>query len=262
MTFLNDDGTLWHPEWPKAYRDQIITGDARQLAQRIPDDSVDMVFCDPPYPKEYLYLYDWLASESVRILKPGGWAFVYGGWIIPDIYERLTHKGWDYYMTIALVNRGGYPRWWSKKLMIGFKPVYVFTKGTPTIQRWQSNVAQTDLMDKRYHKWGQGIGLAVEKIDMFTPPGGVVVDYFAGGGQVAAACIVTGRHYTCFEFDDRQAEIARLRAEGTQRPLVIPVYEQMALELEPSSEAERVWSPLGDDVTDNQPDPARDVVDD
>lgn len=49
---------------------QIITGDARELAKQIPDESVDMVFTDPVY--ENIDDYRWLAETAARVLKPGG----------------------------------------------------------------------------------------------------------------------------------------------------------------------------------------------
>lgn len=34
---------------PPEYLNQIVTGDARELAKRIPDESVDLIFTDPIY---------------------------------------------------------------------------------------------------------------------------------------------------------------------------------------------------------------------
>ena len=47
----------------------IYTGDAKFLAKDIPDESVDLIFTDLPYPKEYLYCFRDLAEFSSRILK-------------------------------------------------------------------------------------------------------------------------------------------------------------------------------------------------
>ena len=53
---------------PTEYLDQIVTGDARALAERIPDCSIDMIFADPIY--ENLDDYAWLAETAARVLKP------------------------------------------------------------------------------------------------------------------------------------------------------------------------------------------------
>lgn len=33
----------WHPDMPGDFKNQIVTGDARELARAIPDESVDLL---------------------------------------------------------------------------------------------------------------------------------------------------------------------------------------------------------------------------
>lgn len=208
----------------------IYCGDSRLLSLAIQSDSIDMLITDPLYHAKHLHYYGWVAEVGARVLKPGAWAFIYGGWITKEVFDLLYDKGLDYFMTIALVNKHGYPRWWSKRLMIGFKPIYVFTKGTPTISKWQANIADSDMIDKRYHAFGQGTGFVIEKIDMFTKPGDIIFDPFCGGGQVAAAAVVTGRKYITFDIDEQSVVGARKRIRTMQKPLVIPEPQVLTLE--------------------------------
>ena len=77
-------------ELPPQFINQIIQGDCLEIMKQIPDNSVDMTFCDPPYnlKKSYEYYEDdkevrdylewckqWL-REMVRITKPTGSIFV------------------------------------------------------------------------------------------------------------------------------------------------------------------------------------------
>jgi len=55
---------------PLEYRNEIVTGDARELAQRIPDASVDLIFTDPVYDR--IKDYEWLGKTAARVLRPGG----------------------------------------------------------------------------------------------------------------------------------------------------------------------------------------------
>src|SRR5690242_17290960 len=57
----------------------ITTGDSRDLSPLLPDESVDLIFTDPPYLKEHAGLYDWLGQEASRVLKPGGFLLTYVG---------------------------------------------------------------------------------------------------------------------------------------------------------------------------------------
>ena len=93
---------------------QLYNGDCIQVMKSIQDDSVDLVFADPPFnlaktydegidddlsTSKYLsWCYEWL-SECIRILKPGGSLFVYN---IPKwatyyseyLNKRLTFRSW------------------------------------------------------------------------------------------------------------------------------------------------------------------------
>jgi site-specific DNA-methyltransferase (adenine-specific) len=75
---------------PSEFINKIVLGDCLEIMQRIPSNSIDMTFCDPPYnlkksyehyeddkeTREYLnWCRKWL-SEMVRITKPTGSIFV------------------------------------------------------------------------------------------------------------------------------------------------------------------------------------------
>jgi ParB-like chromosome segregation protein Spo0J len=49
---------------------QLIHGDFIEKSKEIPDSSVDLIFTDPPYAVEYLWLYGELAKVAERLLKP------------------------------------------------------------------------------------------------------------------------------------------------------------------------------------------------
>lgn len=48
-----------------------------EKSKEIPDNSIDLIFTDPPY--ETLYLYGELAKVAIRVLKPGGHLVIYVG---------------------------------------------------------------------------------------------------------------------------------------------------------------------------------------
>jgi site-specific DNA-methyltransferase (adenine-specific) len=206
----------------------VYTGDAKELALAIPDESVDLIFTDPPYLREYLPLYGWLASEAARVLKIGGWLFSYGaGEHLPN-HLQCMGEYLDFFWVFALLHHGGYPRMWHKKLMSGYKPVMVYTKGTPSLNPWMSTVHSV-AMDKRFHKWGQGDGLAIKIIDMLTHQDSVIFDPFAGSGTFPAACKMLGRRWLAFEIKSETAEDARQRIHDTQPPLFVLRPEQPLL---------------------------------
>ena len=188
----------------------VITGDARELGHAIPPETVDLVFTDPPYSLPYLPLYGWLSTEAQRVLTPGAYLFAYGGAEhLPARLQQLS-TALDYFWLFALLHHGAYPRMWHKKLMSGYKPVLVFTKGQPNTKRWMSTV-HTSTKDKRFHRWGQGTAFPLKIIDMLTNPDDLVWDPFTGGGQIPTACQLLERHYLAFEIDPDEAHNARNR---------------------------------------------------
>jgi len=40
---------MWHPDMPEEYKNAIVTGDALELIKDVPDESVHLVYVDPPY---------------------------------------------------------------------------------------------------------------------------------------------------------------------------------------------------------------------
>ena len=49
------------------------------LGENIPDNSVDLIFTDPPYNEASLSVYADLAKLADRVLKPGGSLITYVG---------------------------------------------------------------------------------------------------------------------------------------------------------------------------------------
>ena len=59
--------------------DQITlwVGDFQQKCAEIKSDSVSLIYTDPLYDKEHLYLYDGLGKWAMQLLRPGGSLITY-----------------------------------------------------------------------------------------------------------------------------------------------------------------------------------------
>ena len=221
----------WHPDMPDEYKNQIVTGDCRELAKRIPDESADLIFTDLPYKKEYLHLYDWLGEVSSRVLKPDGFLLVYiGVYWKNDIMQRLS-KSMDYYFDFVLENTGRSPIMWHRKIISRYKSIMAWTKqgviakpDTNVLSLWRGGGE-----DKRYHTWGQDESSARYYIDCFSRPEEIVADFAVGGGTTPAICQMLNRNYIAFEIDPATAELARKRVRETQPPLFVEQPQQLGL---------------------------------
>jgi DNA methylase len=199
--------------------DQVLVGDSRQLADLLPDESIDLIFTDPPYPKAFLPLYGWLAEVAARVLKPGGFLLTYTGnmykdQVIAQLGEHLTYF-WDY---IAL-HAGMGTMVWPKNTVARHKSILAYVKGAGKPRCRTLGAFTGSGSDKRFHRWGQDEQTARYYIDCFSRPGDLVWEPFVGGGTTLLVCIQLSRHFIGFEIDECMAELARERLSVVQMPL-------------------------------------------
>jgi len=208
----------------------IYTGDARELAKKIPDESIDLIFTDPPYPREFLPLYGWLAETAARVLKPDGFMLTYCGNLYKDQIFAMTMPHLSYFWDYQTID-GAATVVWPRRSIAKSKSILAWRKqGSAALPR--TNVLGVWVgtgSDKRWHEWGQDESSARYFIDCFLPAGGVVLEPFAGGGTVPAVCKAHGWQWLAFEVDPATAATARDRLKMTQYPLLVPQPEQVAL---------------------------------
>ena len=222
---------IWHPDMPEEYKNQIVTGDAQELAKRIPDESVDLIFTDPPYSKEYWYLYEWLTVIASRVLKPSGFLLTYAGpYWKADVMKRLNEH-LDYFWDFILMHKGNTTILWTRRIISRYKSILAYVlKDSKALPRTNViGLIPGEGSSKNFHHWGQGKRPATLLIDCFSRPNDIVVDFMAGAGTFVAVCKELGRNYIAFEIDPDTAELARERVRTTQPPLFVIEPEQLEL---------------------------------
>jgi hypothetical protein len=219
----------WHPGIPEEYRNAIVTGDARVLAERIPDESVDMVVSDPVY--QNIEDYAWLAETSARVLKPGGDVLVYLAMyhMAPIMAAMSEHLTFRWLLAEKKLTAGTLI--WSYSLFNHYIPVLWFTKGSP-----RKGPHRMDFMWSQSeggavnHKWSKGAYRTAYWLRRFGQVADIVLDPFCGGGAIPAACKLLQRDSIGFEIDPDTAERARQRVAETQPPLFVLSEEQAVME--------------------------------
>jgi hypothetical protein len=186
---------------PITDRYKLILGDIAEACQQIEDDSIDVIITDPPYPKEYLPLYEILAKEAARILKPGGSLIVMVGQsYLPEILS-LTTPHIRYHWAVSYLTPGGQSaQIWHRKVNTFWKPLLWFVKGEYSGE-WIGDVAKSAANDKRFHNWGQSESGMAEIIERFSMPGQTILDPFLGGGTTAVVALELGRYFIGIDQD-------------------------------------------------------------
>ena len=202
----------------------IYIGDAMKLSSYLPNNSVDLIFTDPPYPKKFLYLYEWLASEAPRLLKPNGFLCVYAGIYYKADIMRMFDKTMSYFWDIVAVNfQGASPIIWPRKIISKYKSILVYhLKGNSPLPR--TNVLSAfngTKQDKRFHVWQQDLSTARYYIDCFSPKQpSLILDPFCGGGTIPYVCKQLRYPYLSFEIDETSAIVARDRIKNAYQPVL------------------------------------------
>ncbi len=206
---------------PGGEHEGIYTGDARELAKAVPDESVDLIFTDPVYQK--IEDYRWLAETGARVLQSKGMILTLAGHaFVADILIAVDGVI-KFHWLIAYHHPQKNAAMFQKRLWVTWKPCLTFSKtgagnGSFILDSYTSTKSQMEY-SKLFHKWGQGEGFFAYYIGKLSNPDSVILDPFCGGGTVPAVCKMLGRRYLAFEIDPDVAETARRRVRETQPPL-------------------------------------------
>lgn len=149
-------------------------------------------------------------------LETGGLQFVRQGvWIKPDAQPQLTgdRPGMGY-ETIVIAHPRGRKRWNGG----GRSAVWTYSRAT-----YQSGIIG---QNKPPHPTTKPLPLLRELVELFSEPGELVCDPYAGSGTTGVACRMLGRCFLGWEQDAHMAEIARRRIAGDR---AVPVDGQMEM---------------------------------
>jgi 16S rRNA G966 N2-methylase RsmD len=196
---------------------RILVRDLRLLTDAdIPDASVDVIITDPPYPAEFIGLFDALGELAARVLKPGGaLVAMTGQTYLPD-YLRLLSQHLTYRWTLAYHMPGHSVQVWPVQTLNQWKPLLWFSKDKPSLTHWVNDYMASPLADKdkEHHDWGQSLPGMEAIVSRFSNPGDLVLDPFLGGGTTGAACLAQGRRFIGVEIDDAIARLAAGRIQA------------------------------------------------
>ncbi len=197
---------------------QLSCGDFRHLAASLPDNSIDLIFTDPPYSKEHIPLYGDLGALTARVLKDGGSLITYfPHYALPEILDLLRgHGKLGYYWIIPVKhNHGqGKARFHPKRIVIEGKQLLWFVKGKERAKVPSSYIhdfIDSKGPDKTYHEWAQSPIEAHYCIENTTIEGATILDPFLGSGTTGLAALKLHRKFIGFEIDPDKFEIAQSR---------------------------------------------------
>ena len=207
----------------------VVCGDALDVLRAMPDGCVDAVVTDPPYGVGFDYGTSYDDSDvsygavldrlfaAERCISPGGFMVVYqaakharrwAGWFPRDWQLLALPKNFVQAGRGDLVPATDYALWWS----VG--------RGRQS-REWQAGMARDwflcdtvpaprDRLSRGHPcpRPPDGVKYIVRSL---CPPGGVILDPFAGSGTTGVAAVAEGRRAILVEREPKYAEICRRR---------------------------------------------------
>lgn len=223
-------------------------GDCLELLKSIPDESVDLVFTDPPYNissktklgrkyesgeegdvsfnfGEWDYDFDPIPflTECKRVLKPEGSIIVwtseqlfakYRVWFAENMYPKQLLV-WVKTNPLPQFRKVSYRQatelmyWASKEKMTQDNPNFIFTAQQDMTNVFYAPVVSGE--EKTEHPTQKPLSITMKIIKTHCREGGVVLDPFMGSGTTGVGCVKTNRNFIGFEIDKEYFELAQNR---------------------------------------------------
>ena len=222
----------------------IYNKDCLDVLKNIPDNSIDLIVTDPPYPttsrgsagnsggmlqkdinkKGKVFTYNNInckeyAPEFYRVLKDGSHCYVMTNHInLIDMLNTFTNVGFHFIKSL-IWDKGN--KIMGQYYMSQFEYILFFRKGRG---KRINNCGTSDILSvpnkktkdengKNIHDTEKPIGLMEILINNSSQENELVLDPFMGVGSTGLACIKNNRNFIGIEIDENYFNIAKSRLE-------------------------------------------------
>lgn len=159
--------------------------------------------------------------EALRVVKPGGYIAMFTDWRQLPATTDAIQSGGAVWRGLAVWDKGGgaraphkgyfrhqceYVVWGSN----GALPVATHDGPFPGVYRHQVNPRE------KFHVTGKPVPL-MRELSRIVPPGGLIVDPFAGSGSTGVGAVLEGRRFHGCELNPEYFEIARRRVAQAEQ---------------------------------------------
>ena len=202
---------------------KLICNDFSKIgSETIPDNSIDLIFTDPPYSQEFLNLYKDLGRLALKVLKPGGSLVTYAGNIsLTEIIKIFDSQqpGLKFWWQFVVKHNGGHQRIHARGVFARYKSLLWYVKGEKPNELVVSNnigdFIESSPPSKILHDWEQS-PIEPEYVikNLTLEKHSVVLDPMMGLGTTGVASIMLNRKFIGIEINLSTFEIARLRIEN------------------------------------------------
>lgn len=212
---------------------EVLNEDCIEGMSRLPDESIDYVFTDPPYgidfrphfkewapipndglePEEFEAFMDRAAAEMARVLKKDSALHLCAGWSSTDIVLKVLKRHFAVKGCIVWaknsIGLGWHLRRQHEFIFLCFKGRPPKPESAPSDVWFAKKVPGNRLL----HSCQKPEELVDRALGLYTSEGDIVLDPFLGSGTTGVVALRRRRRFLGFEVEAEYARIARERIE-------------------------------------------------
>ena len=241
--------------------DYIECGDCLELMKELPDKSIDMILCDPPYGTtkckwDTLIPFNLMWEQLNRVIKDSGLIVLFSK---QPFTSELIHSNLNDYKYSLVWKKDNHdnPMMAKKRILNITEDINLFYKKQCTYnpqglikvnkitkQGRGESLSQKNSRKSEYlqeytnypknilefkrdlpnvHPTQKPVALLEYIIKTYTNKGDIVLDFTMGSGSTCVACVKTGRHYIGFEKEQEYYDIACKRLDEVESTVIYGV---------------------------------------
>lgn len=199
---------------------QIILGDAKDILPTLDEGSIDLVFTDPPYPREFKHTYQYLADYCPRLMKRGASLITIAPHYLLEEVMMMFYGKLKYRWVLNMDQFEGNHARLGMGIEVCWKPMLWYVKEAFTKDRYRGfikdgiKISGRSGIKKKLHKWEQDPDWGTYYIERLTRPGQTVLDPYMGSGTTAEICQRLGLNYIGIDIDGNNIETVWRRLEN------------------------------------------------
>ncbi len=220
---LNYDNLIF----PQDFINTIICGDALHLITKIPDNSIDVIFTDPPYGlnkqdiinDNNLQTFYLILPQCYRVLKKDSFFITFFSTkFLPQLFQNNPFKYFWQFILYCPASSVRSPIGFTK-----YMSCFVFTKGNPQPIHFSKDTF-TDASgkfiepDEGYidHPTPKPKKFIKQILHIFTTEQSLILDPFAGSGSIPLTCFLLNRKFIAFEIEQKYCHLSYSRIKNFQ----------------------------------------------
>lgn len=199
---------------------KLYLGDAKDILPQLEEDSIDLVITDPPYIKEYIHTYSYLADLCPILMKRGASLLTIAAHhAIPEVCKYFDGK-LKYRWAICMNQSNGSHSRMMMGIHVMWKPMLWYVKKVFAIKKYKGfiydmiDIKKKDGQEKAYHKWQQSQDWCYYYINRLSLENEIILDPFMGSGTVAIVCEKLNRNWIGIEISKEYCDIIIRRLEN------------------------------------------------